>query len=697
MKRSFLLAALSLPAVYSAGVQANERLEHVLVSVPLHKSAAETALPVTVLRGDELREQAALSIGATLGQSPGLFNSSFGPAVGQPVIRGQQGPRVTVLQNGTGTLDAASISADHAVTVEPVLADSIEVIRGPATLLYGGGAIGGVVNVRDNRVPAVVPEQLSGAAEVRHGSAADETTSAFRLDGGSGQWAWHLNGLYRDWNDVEVPGLAIRESGHEEDHDEEHEGEHEEMENSDGYIANTDGRMHSVTAGFSWVGENGYLGFAVNRLENQYGIPPGAHEHHHEEGEGMEEEEEGEEIIRLNIEQTRYDVAGEWRALPVGLEVLRWRLTRSDYEHVELEGAEVGTRYSNDAWENRFELVHAPIAGWHGVIGWQWREAEFAAIGEESFVPETDERSVGLFILEDYHHQQWTYELGLRLDYDRWQPAGGVAPDKSYTSLSASAAALWAFQENWQLGLALSRSERAPLTQELYSNAGNPESDLVTHAATRAIEVGCYADVDFNCDSLDQEVARNLDLTLSWQAAPFTGFVTLFYNDFSDYIYLQNAGIEIDETAVQIYSQQDARFYGLEFEQEWQIDANWSATLFGDWVDGELSGGVDVPRIPPHRVGLRLDYSRDAWQLYTSVIDAARQNRPGVNETETDGYTRWDAGVNYTLAVAATTEATVFLRLLNATDEEIRSSTSFLRDFAPEPGRSLEAGIRLTF
>ena len=226
-------------ACASATAEDYPAMEHVLVTVPVHKKVAETALPVTVLSGEQLRRQASATLGATLSNSPGLANASFGPGVGQPVIRGQAGPRVTVLQNGTRSADASNISADHAVAVEPLLADSVEVLRGPATLLYGGGAIGGVVNVVDNRIPTRALDEVSAAAEVRHDRATSGDTFVGRLEGGNGKLAWHVDGLYRDWDEVEIPGLAAVDHGEEEHHDEEEheEGEHEEeFETRDGFV-----------------------------------------------------------------------------------------------------------------------------------------------------------------------------------------------------------------------------------------------------------------------------------------------------------------------------------------------------------------------------------------------------------------------------------------------------------------------------
>ncbi|MBN7797009.1 TonB-dependent receptor [Parahaliea mediterranea] len=706
MKRMMPLAL----AVAGANAAVAEQLpmEHVLVSVPLHKQTAETALPVTVLTGDALSRAAASTLGDTLNNAPGLANASFGPGVGQPVIRGQQGPRVTVLQNGTSSADASNISADHAVSVEAMLADSIEILRGPSTLLYGGGAIGGVVNVVDNRIPTTRQEGLDGGAEYRHDAASDMDTLVGRLEGGSGNFAFHIDGLYRDWNNLEIPGEAAREHDdehHEEEHDEEHEEHDHEEEGSDGYIANTDGRTRSATVGASYHFDEGFVGFAVNRLENEYGIPAGAHEHHHDEdeheGEDHHEEEHEDEDhghedggVRIDLEQTRYDLAMHLHDPIPAFEVARAFLTYTDYEHKEVEpGGEVGTRYASDTWEGRLELVHEPIAGMHGVIGLQARDREFSAVGEEAFIPLTDSRDFGLFLLEDYHVDAWTFEGGLRYDRDERDPDTSFADSQDFNAFSVSASALWDVADNWQLGLALSRAERAPSIEELFSNVENSgPADWVVHAATNAIELG-------NPD-LDTEVSNNADLSVRWDNGSHYVEVTAYYNDFSDYIDLENTGIEVDETPVHAYIQGDATFRGVEVDSQFTVASVAGGAvllrLFGDAIDGELDNGDDVPRLPPTRVGSRLSWVGERLEVWGRVIDAADQDKPGANEESTDGYTRWDAGVDYNLDMGEN-ELTLFLALNNLSDEEIRLSTSFLRDVAPEAGRSVEAGVRYRF
>jgi iron complex outermembrane receptor protein len=658
-------------------------MEHVLVSVPLHKKTAETALPVTVLSGDDLRRAASSTIGETLHATPGLASASFGPGVGQPVIRGQQGARVTVLQNGTSSADASNLSADHANSVEPMLADSIEILRGPATLLYGGGAIGGVINIVDNRIPTSVPDQTSGGVEYRRDSASDMDVGVFQLDAGSGSLAFHADGLYRDWNDLEVPGQPVREDGHDN-----HEGE---AGGTDGHIANTDGDTHSYTLGGSYHVDAGFAGLAVNYLENEYGIPSGAHEGHEGENDELDEEEGG---IRLEVEQTRYDGALHWHDPTGFLEVLRGFLTYTDYQHKEIEGSgEVGTRYSNETWEGRLELVHHPIGPFHGVFGVQARAGEFSALGEEAFIPKTDNADLGLFLLEDYHRGDWTYEAGLRLDRVERDPQTNAADQENFNAVSLSGSALWDIDTQWQLGLALSRAERAPAAEELFSNieAAGPQ-DWVVHAATDAIELGNPA--------LDTEVSNNVDVSLRWWRDDHFIDITLFYNDFTDYINLLNTGRTVGDTAVFVYAQDDAEFYGVEIDSEFDLiemgGGQIALGLFGDSIRGKLDQGGDAPRLPPRRIGGRLSWTGPVWKVWTLWVGADDQNKPGDNEAATDSYARWDMGGEYRI-VFNRSELLLSLEWKNIADEEIRLSTSFLRDVAPEAGRSVVAALRYTF
>jgi iron complex outermembrane receptor protein len=536
-------------------------------------------------------------------------------------------------------------------------------------LLYGGGAIGGVVNVIDNRIPHQLRDDISGAIEYRHNSNDDADTSVIKLDGSAGVFGWHLDGVYRDWNDMTIPGPAFNRRYIA-----------DTSQGSDGFVANTGGRNHSVAAGGSWIFDSGFVGASVNDMANYYGIPAVAG---------------GESGIHIDMKQKRYDVAGEWNALDESIEALRWRLTYTDYQHQEIDdtGA-VGTTFTNKSWQNRIELVHQPLFGWHGVFGLQLKRSDFAALGEESFIPESISKGAGLFVIEDYHYRDFIYEAGLRYDRDQIDPDSVRVNNKAFNAISASLGGTWQFAPRWSLGLALSRSQRAPTVEELFSNIGNAPDQLVVHGATQSIEVGSA--------SLGAETSRNIDLTLAYKDDRFDGFVTAFNNQFTRFIFLENSDqFSAGNVPILNYAQQDARFYGVEFNLTTKLAqtavGRFSVDIYGDAVRGKLDSGGDVPRLPPARIGTRLKLDAGAADAYVGALRAADQNRPGEFENATAGYTRVDAGLNYYLTAFNARDTQLFVRGTNLTNATIRASASFLRDYAPEAGRSVEAGVRFSF
>lgn len=678
-----------------------------ITTTAIHRNKSETALPVTVLSNEELHAVASATIGDTLANQPGINNASFGPAVGQTVIRGQQGRRVMSMTNGIPNADASGNSADHAVTVEPILATSIEVLRGPSTLLYGGGAIGGVVNVIDKRIPQVLPENVALAFETRHDSASNLNTVVGRIDFKVGQFAWHMDGLKRDWDDLEIPGFAIDDKYADSDHEDEGEDhdDHEE-EVVEGIIGNTGGETEAFTLGGSYVFNNGFIGLAFNQINNNYGLPAGTHEHDEDHDEDHEDEHDGdhedehdedhedeheEENVLIDMQKTRYDLVGEWRNINSLFDLVSYRLSYTEYEHVEIEGPGIiGTRFNNDSWQQRVQVNHRAFNGLHGVFGWQLSHDTFGAIGDESFIPTTDINSNGIFVVEDFHTKDITVELGARVNWDELNPLHSLAPSKDFTSYSYSATALWDISSPVSLGLALSHSERAPSVEELYSNfslAGL--SSCVIHLATASCEVG---NVNFN-----KEVSDNVDLSVYLDYGILSATVTSFYNSFDDYIFQENTGIEVEGFALRSYGQGGAKFTGVEIDMNLELNSMFNLRLFGDITRGRLQGNGDAPRMPPQRLGGQLNFEVGQWSSFVSVLAASKQNHPGANEISTQGYTRVDIGADYTYTTKGNGEFLVYAKGRNIGNEEIRLSTSYLRGFAPEAGRSLEVGIRYQY
>ncbi|MCL4837716.1 MAG: TonB-dependent receptor plug domain-containing protein, partial [Thermoanaerobaculia bacterium] len=358
----------------------------VVTASPEARSQEDLAQPVSVVSGDDLLVLLQPTVGETLAGQVGVASTSFGAGSSRPVIRGLAGDRIRVLASGIGTGDVSTTSPDHAVAGDVMGAERIEIVRGPATLLYGSSAIGGVVNVIHQWIPDYLPERpLTGAVQLHGGSAAEEKSGAVELGGSFGRIAWHADFGRREAGDYEIPGLAASEA-------EVHEGEP-----FTGRLANSGVESERGSVGFSWVGARGFVGLSVGRYESRYGIPGHSHAHgpeeHGVEGHGVEH---GEEAVTSDLEQTRIDLKGEWQLLSGPFRGVKARLGVADYEHVELEGAEVGTRFRNDSWEGRLELPHRALGPFTGAVGLQAARRKLSAAGEESFTPPSENQSWGL-------------------------------------------------------------------------------------------------------------------------------------------------------------------------------------------------------------------------------------------------------------------------------------------------------------
>lgn len=693
----------TLAAAQSADTrhQDAEELDRVIVTAtPLRRTADELSQPVVVLSGEALDAARGSSLGDTVDRLPGVQSSYFGPGVGRPIVRGLDGARVQVLSGGLGTGDVSTLSVDHAVGIEPFLADQIEVLKGPATLLYGSGAIGGAVNVVDGRIPERVTEgPFEGRAELRADSVNDGRTAMFRADATSstGRLVFHVDALYRDTDDYDIPG-------HAEDLHGAHEGEDEaEEEGVRGTLPNSALRTRAGAFGLAWIGDRGQLGASASLFDTRYGVPGHAHGHAEEGG-----EEEGEESVTIQLQQRRTEVRGGWNGLGV-FDTLRVKFANTDYTHTEFEGSEVGTVFRNDSLETRAELTHRDWAGWNGAFGVQAAQRDFAAIGDEAFVPGTDARDLGAFWIGEREFGALRLDLGARYDRNRISPDAGLSRDFDTSSLSA--ALRWDVSDALHLNIGLDRAQRAPAAEELYSDG--------LHVATSSFEFG---DAD-----LDVETANRAEIGLHWHTDRLRIGASLYYLDFSDYIYLADTGVEDEGTPARVWTQGDARFTGGEIELDWTFLSNasgeWTLHAFGDMVRGRLTGSGmrtvafsiehedgdvedftaeiarsgDLPRLAPGRFGAELRWSSAHWRAALGAVRYLRQDRPGAFEEETAGYTLVDADLAWHLDTASGNAWEVFVKGDNLLDEEARPHTSFLKELAPLPGRNIGVGVRLFF
>lgn len=638
----------------------------------LNTSLLDSVQPVSVLSGDALREQLAPSLGETLENQPGVTATYFGPGASRPVIRGLGGARVRVLSDGIGSLDAASVSPDHAVSVEPLLAERVEIIRGPATLMYGNGAFGGVVNVVDNRIPEELPtEALHGAVEARAATATGERAMVAKAEGAAGRLAWHLDAYTRSTEALEIPGQA------ESDALLAAEGETPNPTEA-GTLENSDSESDGGALGLSWINGENFLGVSVNAYNSNYGIP--GHHHHEEPAPGMPAAEEP--PVRIDLEQLRYDLKSGWNDPLPGFDRARFRAGYNDYEHRELEGTETGTVFRNRELETRFELIHKDGKGWDGALGLQYKNRDFAALGAEAFVPPVKSIDRGVFLIEEYPLEAWKFALGARADEVVHNVATGA--DRRYDTQSFSAGTVYRYGEDYTVSLNLAVAERAPTPEELYSEG--------PHLATQSYERGNAA--------LEPETARNVDLRLRRVRGDWQWTLGLYRNAIADFIYQANTGQMQDSLPVYVYTQGDATFRGVEAESEWRFAKRagglWKWRLFGDYTRATLDDGGNLPRIPPLRVGTGLSYEGVRWSAGVSATRYDDQERTAAFELPTTGYLMVDADLSYRL-FGAVSEWFVFLRGSNLADEQARRHSSFLKDLAPLPGRSFTLGIRGEF
>ena len=699
---------------------------------PFTATSISSALPVNVLSSDELRIKQASTLGETLKNEVGVHSSYFGPVASSPIIRGLDGPRVLVTQNGLDVGDASRVGPDHVVASETSTATQVEVLRGPATLFYGSGAIGGVVNVVDNRIP----KSTESAAEwlLEHDTVADENQASLSLDSGTGNFAVHLDGFWRESNDYEIAGDA--EAGGHDDHEEheEEEGheEHEEHEEhgESGTLANSASKSSGFTLGGSYLFDNGYLGFSYGEMNREYGVPGhahGAHEDDDHEGEEHEEHEEHEESeatdVYADMEQKRYQLLTELNFEHSFIQRLQGKLAYTDYQHQEIENGEVGTRFDNESLEGRLDLYHQHFDGWQGAWTFHYKESDFSAMGEEAFTPSSTTKSQAIAWLEEKRFGDFLFQMGARFEHltisadnlvlegheheGEAEPAEEIDFDKqSFNPVSASVGGVWDFAPGYNLGLSMAYSQRAPSAGELFSYG--------PHIGTNTFEVGVLfslhdeGDGEFHPHLMEQEAdletSYNLDVTLRKYQGDFSYVLSAFYNHVEDYYYQHTTGLffsedhghEQEALPVLVYRQADVDMYGAEIDVSYQLTPQVRTGVFADFVRGKLSDGGNLPRIPPTRIGSQFNYQGQSFDAELSASYYFKQDKLALNETETSGCLMLDAHFNYYLEGLGD-DAVLFLKGQNLTDKNARVHSSFLKDVAPLPGRGISIGIRGSF
>lgn len=637
---------------------------------PFGRTLLETVAPSTVINGDQIHENGGTSLGALLQNEPGVSASSFAPGASRPIIRGAGGERVRILRNGVGSFDVANVSDDHPSPVNPFSTQSVEILRGPATLFYGSSAIGGVVNVTDNLIleePLIDP--LSGEIVYRAGSGSGESSGGGKLEGKVGDLNLHLGGFYQQTEDVNIPGFAKsdqlrRQQGLSED----------DPNLVHGKLANSATRTKGVEIGTSSASDNGFFGVGFSHFESLYGVP----------GETVDS------ATQIDAEQNRFDLRGALKEPLQGIRSLKIRMGAGEYHHDELDDGAVSTTFKQHSFEGRVEALHHSFYGFEGAIGTQMSFNDLSATGEEMLLPPSTTAAPAAFIFEEHPlTEKLKLQLGGRYDLQMVDAAGFENQD--FNLFSGSVGVLFDPLNNhdYGIGLSLARSARAPQPTELFSNG--------PHDATRTFEVG-----DPN---LDPETSWGADLTFKKNTGFWNAVVNLFYQRYQKYIAELPTGDMEDDLPVFAFKNTGAEFRGFELDNVFNVltvgavDVDLLARL--DYVHAEnLTANEPLPRIPPFRtqLGLRTETMLGAEHLGAQIdgIFVSKQDRISDNELPTDGYTLLNTSLHYTVPVGKN-DLTFFVRGTNLNNAEARVHTSFLKDIAPLGGRTVLFGVEGVF
>ncbi len=665
LRKNFLAHAVACAAASIAASahsqQATKSLAPVIVTAdPFGASENSMILaPAKVLTGDELRNKLGSSLGDTLGSELGVSASGFSTGASRPIIRGLEGPRVKILQNGMSAGDLSAISNDHAVGSSMMSATQIEILRGPAALLYGSGAIGGLVNIVNGRIPTVLEPRATGESELRYSTVDQGTGLSFSADRSAGNIGLHVDGNVMNAGDYRIPGNSAVDSSN--------------ALNDTGKLGFSRNRENNIAVGGSVIQDWGYIGASLSQLNKVYGIH------------GRDE------LAKIDLAQTRFDVDSYIKSPFTGFEGLRVKLGQTDYRHTELEGGtDPHVRFSNKGFESRWELTHLPIAGWRGKFGLQTEQSTVQALnleGENPTVPRTRSQSTAGFIVEERDFGDLRINVGGRFESVSRSPLGDTK--RSFNLGSYSAGALWSFIPGYGVGVTASVAQRAPTAEELYSGGA--------HHPTETYDIG-----DAN---LKKETSKNIDVSLQKTTEALRWKANVFQNKVNNFVYGSLSAVDPnafdDMEFSRTFSQADATLRGAEAELSYNYyDPGWFGRVFADTSRGTLDNLGNLPLQPTTRKGLSFGYQDAQWRSSLSVLHADRHTRIASTsiseETPTSAYTRVDASINYVQRYG-TTDITWFLLARNLLNEEIRLSTSLLKDYVPQPGRNFIVGLRTRF
>ena len=660
---------------------------------PLGSELFSLVSPTSVLEGTNLFLLRRSTLGEMLNEMPGVSSTYFGPNASRPVIRGLEGDRIRILSNGVGVLDASSLSNDHAVPMDPLIVERVEVVRGPAALFYGGNAVGGVVNVIDNRIPQEPVTGARGRVETRFGGAESEKASGAMLEAGNGRFALHADVYTRDTDDLKIKGPNISPRLLAAD---------PARAVTYGTLPNSASRSNGGSIGGSATWDKGYVGLSFSSFESQYGTV-------------------AEPLVTIDMESKRWDLAGEMRDIGSFISGVKFKLGKTDYKHTELNAGVPATDFKSRGHEGRLELTHGNLGSLKGAVGVQFNQFDFSALGAEAFVPTTKTDSKALFIYEELPIGKLKLTFGGR--HERTEvssqgggpvPFGGAGPRfdpaqmRNFGGTSGALGGVYNVTPGLALALNGAMTERAPTYYELFANG--------PHAATGSYEVGDAA--------FAKEKSRAFDAALRMRSGAHSGSISVFHSRFKNYIGVFNSGNTrgadgelnppdtikpgvSDNTGEEVlpelaYRAVPARFRGMEAEGKFRLldrASTLDLLLKFDYVRADdRSTGLPLPRIAPRRFGAGVDYRRGALGARVDALWVSAQNRVSANELPTDSYTLLNAALTYRMKLP-TPQGSVefFLRGVNLLNEHARNHVSYLKDIAPLGKRSGQVGLRAQF
>ena len=665
----------------------------------------------SVVSGMQLQRESAGQVGDILASQPGVEASGFAPGASRPILRGFGGDRVRVLIDGIGTIDASGASDDHAVAADPLIAESIEVLRGPAVLLYGSQAIGGAVNVITKRIPPGIPDEpfhldvlggLDSATGLWEGGVSLDTKLTDNI-------VFHVDGSYRNTDDIEIPGFAasddLRADLLADAAEEEEEGEFEEAEelreaaNISGTVPNTYTETWSAGTGFAVFSGESNFGVSFDYYDTSYGVPgaPGVGHHHHGEEEhdeddhGEEEEheeeehgeEEGEEAVSIGLRRYRADFRANIDLGDGFFDSVQSRIGYSDYTHTEFEGAEVGTVFEVQGVEGRVELVQSRRGNWNGATGAQFSAQDFVATGAEAYIPPNNVETYAFFTLQEFYFGSFELEAGARYENTQIE-ASTLRQERSFDTFSASVGGGFTLFDDFRAGLNVSRTQRAPTAAELFAEG--------PHIATQQFEIGD--------PTLGKESSWGAEGYVRGEIGEVKVNASVYRNWFGDFIYLAGTGEEEDELPVFAFMQQDADQWGAEAQITFPLVEGRDFSLLGDlrgaYTRVEFDDGTDAPRIPPLSLYGALEGRWDHFDLRGEVEWYDSQTDVAPFETPTDGFTMVNASLGWH-PFEGRENLTLIAQVENIFDAEGRRHTSFTKEFVPMTGRNFKLTARASF